>query len=256
MSVFKDVWKSLTTDKNENYCEGEKLVRELTATDEEAPDTQVMRELVYVMSDQPENYQKTYTMLMRRVTDYRYNKHMEKGLHVVEYLLKHGDERFVKSCKAHLEHFQKLKGYKFEMHGKDYGSEVRTKANRVVHYLTHDKDLQAAREEALGLPKKKSDAAESEKKKTKAKAKPADEDEEEEDAGSEKKSSEDANTKKKEKEDSSSDKASAPKKTEKEKAEMEPWLKDFAPEDKPETEDGGKYTFGDFDQYEEPFDEK
>jgi len=38
---------------------------------------------------------------------------------------------------------------------------------------------------------------------------------------------------------------------------LDPWLKDFSPEDKPPTnEDGGKYTFGDFDKYEEPFEEK
>jgi len=268
MAALKAAWKSLTTDKAEEYCEGEKLVRELTATDEDLPETQVLRELVYVLHDQPENYQKTYTMLMRRVTDYRYNKHMEKGLFVVEYLLKNSDERFVKSCKSHLQHFQKLKGYKYEMYGKDYGAEVRRRANRVVHFLTNDKDLQTAREEALGLPKKKVEGAEKEKK-PKPKPKPAKEEEEEEEEhehepepeNSDAKSSEDAKTKKKEHEDSSEKEIPTTKKTKGTgETDVDPWLKDFAPDDKPEdkpaAEDGGKYTFGDFDEYEEPFDEK
>ncbi|ETO14137.1 hypothetical protein RFI_23230 [Reticulomyxa filosa] len=175
-AVLRGLYVSLflKNDKNE-YCEGERIVRELTAADDETPDPQRLRELVYMLTNQPQNYQKTYTMLMTRVTDYRYSKHMEKVSYRqdlknktkkhMEHLLKHADERFVKSCKSHLKHFEKLKGYKYEMYGKDYGIEgnknsgivfglifaqCEKNANRVVHYLTHDKDLEDARDEALG----------------------------------------------------------------------------------------------------------
>jgi len=256
----------LTSDKEEEYCEGEKIVRELTATDDEVPEPQRMRELVYVMTDQPENYQKTYTMLMKRVTDYRYNKHMEKGLYVVEYLLKNGDERFVKSCKSHVEHFEKLRGYKYEMYGKDYGAEVRKRANRVAHYLTHDSELQAAREEALGLPPKKKEQETEKKKETgksKAKAAAKKEEEEEEVVEEEEEVVEEEEEQEREQEpeakapeDVKAKKETTTKKT-KEEHDMDPWLKDFSPEDKQAAnEDGGKYTFGDFDKYEEPFEEK
>jgi len=194
-------------------------------------------------------------MLMTRVKDYRYAKHMEKGLFVVEYLLKNADERFVKSCKSHLVHFQKLKGYKYEMCGKDYGGEVRTKAEQVVRYLTNEDELNTARDEALGLPsRKKAQPVEKEKKPKVNIAKKKEEKEEEEQNITETKSSEDENPKRsqgKEKE-KEKEKEDVPK-----KEYVDPWLNDFTPVDKQATgDDGGKYTFGDIDEYDEPFDEK
>ncbi|ETO25998.1 hypothetical protein RFI_11140, partial [Reticulomyxa filosa] len=159
-------------------------------------------------------------------------------------------------------------------------------ANRVVHFLTHEKDLEAARSEALGrqrivclffflffnliknrLPAKKTE----EKPKAKPSKKEKNEDEEEHTA-SDNKSDDDTNTKlrfffwkkkkketgaKKEKEDSSK----KPKEKEKEKEKTDgllktanegddTWLDAFTPEDKDATgtgDDGGKYTFAAFD---------
>jgi len=192
---MKAAFRALSNDKND-FCEGERIVRELTAANDDIPEVQRMRELVYLITNQPDNYKRTHSMLMKRVTDYRYAKHMEKGLLVVEYLLKHADEGFVRSCKSNLSDFEKLKGYKYEMCGKEYGAQVRTRANRVVHYLTHNEELNAARNEALGLPSKKNSQIETEKTKKKLKVKTIKKENEEDDnATLDSKSSEDESPK-------------------------------------------------------------
>jgi len=257
---MKAAFRALSNDKND-FCEGERIVRELTAANDDIPEVQRMRELVYLITNQPDNYKRTHSMLMKRVTDYRYAKHMEKGLLVVEYLLKHADEGFVRSCKSNLSDFEKLKGYKYEMCGKEYGAQVRTRANRVVHYLTHNEELNAARNEALGLPSKNSQI-ETEKTKKKLKVKTIKKENEEDDnATLDSKSSEDESpkhTQKKEKKGSSSKKNKNKETTS--NVHVDPFLNDFSPEDKHATtgtgEDGGQYTFGAFDEYDEPFDKK
>ncbi|ETO18759.1 hypothetical protein RFI_18496 [Reticulomyxa filosa] len=135
--------------KNEwnEYCEGERIVRELTSNDDEKPSPDKLKRLVYLIGAEPENYQLTYMMIMKRVTDFRYLRHMEKvsflifkkkkryqpsehvyvqkkkikGLIVVEYILKYGDHRFVRSCKRDVRHFKKLRGFTYELYNKDFG---------------------------------------------------------------------------------------------------------------------------------------
>jgi len=114
--------------------------------------TEQLQRLVYLITAEPENYQRTYMMIMRRVTDHRYIRHIEKGLIAVEYLIKYADQRFARSCKVHLKHFQKLKRYTYDLYGVDYGGNVRRRAARISSLLENDDELQEARAKAQGLP--------------------------------------------------------------------------------------------------------
>jgi len=144
LRAFKNEWN--------DYCEGERIVRELTSNDDEKPMTEQLQRLVYLITAEPENYQRTYMMIMRRVTDHRYIRHIEKGLIAVEYLIKYADQRFARSCKVHLKHFQKLKRYTYDLYGVDYGGNVRRRAARISSLLENDDELQEARAKAQGLP--------------------------------------------------------------------------------------------------------
>jgi len=84
-------------------------------------------------------------------------RHTEKGLITVEYLLKYADQRFARSCKVHARHFQKLKGYTYDLYGRDFGGNVRRRATRIATMLENDEELEKARLEAQGrtVPEKK-----------------------------------------------------------------------------------------------------
>jgi len=147
LRAFKNEWNE--------YCEGERIVRELTSNDDDKPSVDQLQRLVYLIGAEPQNYQTTYMMIMKRVTDYRYLRHMEKGLICVEYLLKYGDYRFARSCKVHVKHFTNLKKYEYRLEGLDMGGNVRKRAARIVQLLQSEEELEEARAQAQGLPKKK-----------------------------------------------------------------------------------------------------
>jgi len=149
LRAFKNEWNE--------YCEGERIVRELTSNDDDKPSVDQLQRLVYLIGAEPQNYQTTYMMIMKRVTDYRYLRHMEKGLICVEYLLKYGDYRFARSCKVHVKHFTNLKKYEYRLEGLDMGGNVRKRAARIVQLLQSEEELEEARAQAQGLPKKKSE---------------------------------------------------------------------------------------------------
>jgi len=144
--AFKNEWN--------DYCEGERVVRELTSNGEKEPSLDALNELAYLMQTEPENYQRIFLMIMRRVTDYKYWKHVEKGLTTVEHLLKYGNSRFVCSCKAHLNHFQKLQTYKYHLKEKEYGENVRRIATEITRLLLDAKALKGARARAQQTPRK------------------------------------------------------------------------------------------------------
>jgi len=148
---------ALRAIKNEwnDYCEGERLVRELTSNDDEPVAIDKLKRLVYLVAEEPQHYQRTYMMIMRRVTDFAYFRHVEKSLITVEYLLKHADQRFARSCKRHVKHFEKLKTYTYSVAGRERGTNVRKTAGRIVALLQSDDELELARARAQGLPKPK-----------------------------------------------------------------------------------------------------
>jgi len=263
LRAFKNEWN--------DYCEGERIVRELTSNDDEKPQQEMLQRLAYLISAEPENYQKTYMMIMRRVTDYKYLRHTEKGLITVEYLLKYADQRFARSCKVHARHFQKLKGYTYDLYGRDYGANVRRRATRIATMLENDDELEAARAEAQGrsIPEKKKKSTtsaeisstkkeEKDNNKTGENIKPSA-------AKKKSKSKEDQDQKKKETKKPKEQLAptedllgdvfySAPKTTQV-NASSEDWLEEFAVENEDGVaEDGGKFGFADFEEDNDFFD--
>jgi len=145
LRAFKNEWNE--------YCEGECIVRELTSNDDVKPTVDKLKRLIYLISAEPEYYQRTTFMIMKRVVDVRYLRHTEKGLIVVEYLIKYADRCFALTCKTYLTHFQKLRRYQYRLNEREYGGNVRKLAARIVQLLENDEKLDTVRAQAQGLPK-------------------------------------------------------------------------------------------------------
>lgn len=141
--------------KNEfmKYDEGERVIREATANDDIPPSSQILFELV-TMSSNSQEFPSLFRMLFKRLTDYQYIRHVEKGLIVTEFLLKNGDLRFYRNCKNQLEEFRKLGKYRYMLDGQDIGHNVRQRGKRVEALLTNDKLFEEEREKALEKNKK------------------------------------------------------------------------------------------------------
>ena len=71
-----------------------------------------------------------------------------RALFVVDFLLRHGNERFVADVRARAEDVGKLRAYKYIEDGRDIAGEVRQKAAQVYAFMMDDKKLKEEREKA------------------------------------------------------------------------------------------------------------
>jgi len=138
---MQNVRKLFREAKNKwnEYSEVQVMVRSATSNDPWGPESSLMSRIARE-SESPANYHMMFTTLWKRVTDYQHLKHVLKALILVEYLLKHGHERFISDVKLRSDVIRKLKHYKYFKDGRDIGTEVRNKALTIMTLL-EDKDL-------------------------------------------------------------------------------------------------------------------
>jgi hypothetical protein len=130
-----------------HYDEAEVRVREATSNDPWGASSQLMQQIADDCNH-PLMYQSMFEMLWKRTTDYRHQRHVLKSLYLIEYLLRHANNRFLHDIKLRKDTIQRLQDYKFWSSGKDIGDEVRSKAAMVYSLLTDEDKLRSQREVA------------------------------------------------------------------------------------------------------------
>jgi len=129
-----------------NYTEVQVLVREATSNDAWGPSTSVMNQICHEAED-VSNYNEMFNMIWKRLTDYEHIKHVFKALVVIDYMMRHSNERFVTDIKLRSDVIRRLQQYKYFNEGQDLGAEVRAKADAVIKlvddmdYLIHERQV-------------------------------------------------------------------------------------------------------------------
>ena len=95
-----------------------------------------------------ENYPKMFNMLWKRITDYSQIRHVQKALFLIEFLLKHGNERFISDVRQRSDDISKLRAYKYIEEDRDIAGDVRKKAAAVFAFLMDDARLKEERDQA------------------------------------------------------------------------------------------------------------
>lgn len=146
------VRKMLRNAKNNwnNYSEIEILVREATSNDPWGVSSHVMQRIARE-SEIPANYHSMIGILWKRLVDFQHIKHVLKALNLIDYLLRHGPERFVSDVKLRMDTIRRLKGYKYIKNGRDIGQDVRRKANNIVTLVKDNDRLRKERQTAKSI---------------------------------------------------------------------------------------------------------
>lgn len=140
-SVIRNVKNSVL-----NYEPSEIRIREATSNEPYGASMTLMDEIAND-TFKVETYNLVLTMLLKRLTDYQHLNHVHKALNLTEYLLKHGDLRFLEDMKTRKLIFKRLKRYKFYKNEHEIGECVRTKA-RIVYDLLGSDELEDIRAKA------------------------------------------------------------------------------------------------------------
>lgn len=138
MTTVRKLFREAKNKWNE-YSEVQVMVRSATSNDPWGPESSLMAKIARE-SESPANYHMMFTTLWKRVTDYQHLKHVLKALILVEYLLRHGHDRFISDVKLRSDVIRRLKHYKYFKDGRDIGTEVRNKAVTIMTLL-EDKEL-------------------------------------------------------------------------------------------------------------------
>ena len=113
-------------------------VREATNNDRFMVASGVLAEIARATNDYQE-YPKLFAMLWKRLTDLEHVMHVTKALHLCEYLLRHGAERFISDAKRRARDIAALQKYKhYDEQNQDDAKEARAKAKAVYALLMDD----------------------------------------------------------------------------------------------------------------------
>src|SRR5689334_13460929 len=86
-----------------------------------------------------QDYPQLFAMLWKRLTDLEHVMHVQKALVVVEYLLRHGAERFINDAKRRARDIAALQKYKhYDEQNQDDAKEARARAKQVYALLMDD----------------------------------------------------------------------------------------------------------------------
>ncbi|KMS93291.1 hypothetical protein BVRB_032960 [Beta vulgaris subsp. vulgaris] len=88
-----------------------------------------------------------FSILWKRITDLHQPSHILKSLLLSEYLLIHGDDRFVRDMRTKKNVVKRLTGYKFYRNHEDVGGEVRNQARTVLELLVNEDALEKMRKD-------------------------------------------------------------------------------------------------------------
>jgi len=147
MSALNKVLREM---KNLSYDPIEIKVREATNNDPIGASSTLMAEIAQGTYNF-RLYPKLWAMVWKRLCDLEHILHVQKALILVEYLLRHGHDRFVADCKkqSNARDIIRLKKYKyFNKDHEDIAHDVRFKAAVVSDILMDDSKLSEERKKA------------------------------------------------------------------------------------------------------------
>lgn len=108
--------------------------------------------LVLTVPPHSQEYPALFAMLWKRLTDLEHVMHVQKALHVVEYLLRHAAERFVSDAKRRARDIAALQKYKhYDENNQDDAREARARAKAVYALLMDDQLLAQERGKSARL---------------------------------------------------------------------------------------------------------
>jgi len=133
------------------YSDIELKVRDATNNDRFMVSSGQLAELARATNDY-QAYPQLFSMLWKRLTDLEHVMHVQKALAVVEYLLRHGAERFINDCKRRARDIAALQKYKhYNEHNQDDAKEARARAKAVSALLMDDQLLTLERSKSARL---------------------------------------------------------------------------------------------------------
>ena len=131
-----------------SYSDVEVKVREATSNDPWSCPLSLMRELSRATHDYVD-YPKLFAMLWKRLADVEHVMHVTKALQLLDFLIRHGSERFVLDVKRRQRDIAALQRYKhYDQSNIDDAKEARAKAKQVHELLANETRLQAERQAA------------------------------------------------------------------------------------------------------------
>ncbi|XXQ37330.1 ENTH domain-containing protein [Plasmodiophora brassicae] len=129
-----------------DYDDVQVRVRDATSNDPVGADERLLARISHDTRDRY-SYNSMFSIFWKRLTDLHQPSHILKSLILCEYLLIHGDDRFVRDMRTKKNVIKRLTGYKFYREHEDVGGEVRNQARNVLRALTEDDLLEKLRKE-------------------------------------------------------------------------------------------------------------
>lgn len=131
-----------------SYSDVEVKVREATSNDPWSCPLSLQRELSRATHDYVD-YPKLFAMLWKRLADVEHVMHVTKALQLLDFLIRHGSERFVLDVKRRQRDIAALQRYKhYDQSNVDDAKEARAKAKQIHELLSNDGRLQSERQAA------------------------------------------------------------------------------------------------------------
>lgn len=139
-----------------NYTEMEGKVREATNNEPWGASSTLMEQISAGTYNYRER-EEILGMIFRRFTEKTASewRQIYKALQLLEYLIKHGSERFIDDSRANLTLIKMLESFHYtDSQGRDQGINVRNRAQELVKLLNNDDQIRAERKKARETSKK------------------------------------------------------------------------------------------------------
>eukprot|EP00455_Lapot_gusevi_P004098 TRINITY_DN1168_c0_g1_i3.p1 TRINITY_DN1168_c0_g1~~TRINITY_DN1168_c0_g1_i3.p1 ORF type:complete len:559 (+),score=138.22 TRINITY_DN1168_c0_g1_i3:142-1818(+) len=144
MSILRSAMRSLKNTVLQ-YDDIEVLVREATSNDPWPCPHHLMLDIANATFSY-DRYPKMFNLLWKRLTDYSQIRHVMKALFLIEFLLKHGNEKFIVDVKERVDDIVRLQTYKYIEDDRDIAGDVRQKAAGLARLLNDSAKLEQLRE--------------------------------------------------------------------------------------------------------------
>lgn len=139
-----------------NYTEMEAKVREATNNEPWGASSTLMEQIAQGTYNYRER-EEILGMIFRRFTEKTASewRQIYKALQLLEYLIKHGSERFIDDTRANLSLIKMLESFHYvDSQGRDQGINVRNRAKELVILLNDDNQIRSERKKARETAKK------------------------------------------------------------------------------------------------------
>lgn len=139
-----------------NYTEMEAKVREATNNEPWGASTTLMEQIAQGTYNLRER-EEILGMIFRRFTEKRANewRQIYKALQLLDYLIKHGSERFIDDTRSSISLIRMLESFHYiDSQGRDQGINVRNRAKALAELLSDDEKIRNERKKARETAKK------------------------------------------------------------------------------------------------------